>query len=270
MLSGRVWFIAQSWSAGVIVWSMQCKSFASKMTSAKTYAYSRHDVSNFSNVSPLSKNRDFLLALLCRGNNFHFCDFCPLVPAIWWCAIRIVNIFLSDNSVVPAIDEPVPGIYVCGLHNIQHSVYTFWRVPVVVFDCLLLALTLWTCIQRVQSLRGFCHSRNQIWRVLLTDSLLYFSMYVVTSSSLASLILNKPLKDGADIYIEWSIVAHPSCMSWKHNILNCRLCPWQTRWRKLPQGFPVAATCVIGARLILNLRKAYYFPISMDLTTIAN
>jgi len=197
----RVWFIAQSWGAGVIVWSMQ-------------------SVMLF-RIMAMYRHCQKILIL---------CSLCFAAEVISVSVIFIVSFLQFD-----AIDEPVPGIFVCGLQDIQHSVYAFWRVPVVVFDCLLLGLTLWTCIQRVQSLRGLCHCRNQIWRVLLTDSLLYFSMTVLTY------ILSGVL---------WLILP--------------------ARWRKLPQAFPVAATCVVGARLILNLRKAYYLPITMDLSTIAN
>jgi hypothetical protein len=59
--------------------------------------------------------------------------------------------------------------------------YMFWP-PVVIFDCILFGLALWTGIRHVKSLRGVAFPRSPMWDVLLKDSLFYFSVYVFPSS----------------------------------------------------------------------------------------
>jgi len=174
----------------------------------------RHAVPDVRNVSSLPKNCHSLLVLLCRGSVLHVCNICFLIEKIW--------------------REPIPGLYVCTPHNVPHYIYAFW-IPVIVFDCILFALTLCVCIQRVQSIQELNFPRNHMWKVLFVDSLLYFSITAVTY--IASGVV-------------WLVL--PTC------------------WRNLPQGFSISGTCVIGARLILNLRKAYFVPLTLDLSPDAS
>jgi hypothetical protein len=145
-------------------------------------------MSNIRNVRPLPKNRHSLLSLFCCGSPLDIHIFCFLVPQSPVCVIRTIKHFLfHDNFSVSALNQPFPGLYVCMSLSIPYYAYTFW-IPIVAFDCMLLVLALCICIRRVQSIPGLYLSRNRIWKVLLVDSLLYFSMYV-TSFLFVCLIL---------------------------------------------------------------------------------
>lgn len=43
--------------------------------------------------------------------------------------------------------------------------------------------------------------------------------------------------------------------------------PVQPSWVPVPEGFAGAAACILGCRLVLNLRDAYYLPFTEEFET---
>ncbi|KAF9468869.1 hypothetical protein BDZ94DRAFT_548070 [Collybia nuda] len=156
-----------------------------------------------------------------RRNRFVIIS-CIICYAIEVCTMVVIMIL--SFQFIDAINEPFPGIFICTPYNVPRYMYAFW-LPIVVFDCVLFGLALWAGTQHVKVLHGLNSPRSSMWEVLLKDSLLYFSVTLTTYITSA---------------VVWLVVpAH---------------------WLELPQGFSIAGTCVMGVRLVLNLRKAYYMP----------
>ncbi|GLB33529.1 hypothetical protein LshimejAT787_0104130 [Lyophyllum shimeji] len=80
-----------------------------------------------------------------------------------------------------------------------------------------------TIAGHVKDFGGALCARSQMWDVLLTDTLLYSSM--ILTASISNIVV-------------WFTL--------------------RPEWFKLLQGFTSAASCVMGGRMVLNLRTAYY------------
>ncbi|KAF8076108.1 hypothetical protein FPV67DRAFT_1776695 [Lyophyllum atratum] len=140
-------------------------------------------------------------------------------------AVEIVSmavILAASANTLNVRSEPFPGLLMCTPQYVPHFSGGVW-IPAIIFDCGLCALSLWACLRHVNHLRGVLLSRSQMWEVLLTDTVLYFS--VTLTASIANTVV-------------WFVL--------------------NPEWLKLLQGFSTAATCVMGGRLVLNLRRAYY------------
>lgn len=85
-------------------------------------------------------------------------------------------------------------------------------------------------IKRVQDVAGSNLPRNHLWKVLLIDSLLYSPITAVAYLTIGIAWMSLPI-----------------------------------RWRNLLSGFSLAGTCITGTRLMLNLRRAYYLPLALNL-----
>ncbi|KZT18136.1 hypothetical protein NEOLEDRAFT_219152 [Neolentinus lepideus HHB14362 ss-1] len=120
------------------------------------------------------------------------------------------------------LNELVPGIRFCVMWRTSPSDSVFW-VIVTIMDFILFSLAAWQSVQDYYRARGI-HGGALLLKILLRDSFLYFLVAV-------------------GLYIADSIVFT------KHlqNFL-------------IPQIFTVTLVVVMGSRMILNLREAYYHP----------
>ncbi|EPQ56629.1 hypothetical protein GLOTRDRAFT_138308 [Gloeophyllum trabeum ATCC 11539] len=119
--------------------------------------------------------------------------------------------------------EPIPGVIICTPVGIPDFFFVFW-VPIVVFESILFLLVV---IQGVGHLkeRSCSWSPTTLMDVLVRDSILYFFLTLTT-------------------YITNAVV-------------------WMTMsstWLEVPEGFALAATCIMGSRLVLNMREAFFNP----------
>ncbi|EIN12765.1 hypothetical protein PUNSTDRAFT_141373 [Punctularia strigosozonata HHB-11173 SS5] len=127
--------------------------------------------------------------------------------------------------------EPVPGLHICTPINVPELFWTFW-VPIIIFEFLLMLFPLRMSFDYLRHMLSMPRG-NDPWigevllNILIRDSLLYF--LVVTLTYLA-------------IAIMWA--------------------RFPAIWIEIPEGFSGAMTCIMGSRLTLNMREAFYKPFS--------
>ncbi|KII95799.1 hypothetical protein PLICRDRAFT_34750 [Plicaturopsis crispa FD-325 SS-3] len=123
-----------------------------------------------------------------------------------------------------ALSEPLglPGVHICSFTKVPHFVYGFW-IAVIAFETVLFSLALWVAIQHVWQVGTW--SASHILHVLLRDS---FSYFLVTLAGYIAC---------AGVWI-----VDPSVKT------------------EIPESFAFAFTVIMGARLMLNLREAYWLP----------
>jgi len=123
-------------------------------------------------------------------------------------------------SKVKARAHRVPGVTFCVPDQVGDHFYLFW-IPILVFESLLVGLALFRGFQAVLSSDGsLFRSGRQLVNVLIRDSVLYFM--VMFATYLTNLLV-------------W-IGASPNLL-------------------EVPIGFSVAMSCVLGNRIILNVRR---------------
>lgn len=131
-------------------------------------------------------------------------------------------ILAASASVLDAThSDPSPDVPICTPQHVLNYYHWVW-IPAIIFDCALCTSSFLACLRHVKG-RGALCTRRQMWDVLLTATLLYFS--ATLTASIANTVV-------------WFIL--------------------RLEWLKLLQGFFTAASCVMGGRLVLNLRTAYY------------
>jgi len=133
------------------------------------------------------------------------------------CAAAIMGTVLSKIS---ATSELIPGKYFCIPLGISPHIYAFW-IPILAFESLLCVLALARGIHTVRSERGTFYFRRDLVNILVRDSVLYF--LVILAAYLTNLVV------------------------------------WSTQSEyliEIPIGFSVAMSCVMGSRIILNVRGA--------------
>jgi len=131
------------------------------------------------------------------------------------CAAVIMGTVLSH---VTAISELIPGQRFCIPLGISPNFYIFW-IPILAFESLLGGLALIRGIRNTRSDRGIFYFGRDLVNILIRDSVLYFLVIVVT-------------------YLTNLVV-------------------WATQSEyvtEIPIGFTVAMSCVMGNRIILNVR----------------
>jgi len=138
-------------------------------------------------------------------------------------------ILIVSSHQFRAYREPLVGVKFCTPYNIPRFFCAFW-LAVIAFDLVHLAFAVWVAIEHgkdVRALQGV--PRSPVWETLLKDSIIYLAFSLVTYTA---------------------------------NVVAWVTLPIQ--WLGLPQGFSIACTCVMGVRLTLNLREAYYLPWTED------
>jgi len=157
-----------------------------------------------------------------------------LVMALLLCCFTLQNltmalILITSSCKFKAFREPLAGIQFCTPFDVPRFFYIFW-LAVVVFDLVHLTFAARVVIKHAKEIRGLEGvPRSPVWETLMKDSMLYFAFSIVTYTASVGAWLTLPIK-----------------------------------WLGLPQGFSIACTCVMGIRLTLNLREAYYLPWEED------
>jgi len=131
------------------------------------------------------------------------------------CAAVIMGRALSN---ITAVSELIPGMPFCIPLDVPPRFYTFW-IPILAFETLLCALALGRGIQTARAERGTFRFRRDLVNILVRDSVLYF--LVILATYLTNLVV------------------------------------WSTQSEYLievPIAFSVAMSCVMGNRIILNVR----------------
>ncbi|KII91149.1 hypothetical protein PLICRDRAFT_496837 [Plicaturopsis crispa FD-325 SS-3] len=139
----------------------------------------------------------------------------------------VVNVWMlariySKQHGVTAITLPYPSVAICSMINIP-SFFGFWYLPMICFETVLFALALWVGIRHVQDMRKWTFSG--ILRVILRDSLFYFAAVLTAYTVSMALWLTM----GA-IFIQ------------------------------ITEGFAMSASVIMGSRLVLNMRGAFWTP----------
>jgi len=132
------------------------------------------------------------------------------------CAAVIMGTVLSR---ITAISELVPGQNFCIPLGIPPHFYVFW-IPIIAFETVLGALALIRGVQTVNSDQGLLHFGRDLVNILIRDSVLYF--LVIFATYLTNIVV------------------------------------WSTQSEyltEIPIAFAAAMSCVMGSRIILNLRE---------------
>ncbi|TFK43230.1 hypothetical protein BDQ12DRAFT_709061 [Crucibulum laeve] len=143
--------------------------------------------------------------------------------------ISMLIILILSFYRIDARHELAPGVPFCAPLHVPRYLYTFW-LPVIIFDCVLFISALWSIITHMKRTRALnALTMNDMWETLVKDSVWYFTITILAYLTNAVVWLILPLS-----------------------------------WLGLPQGFSIAGTCVMGIRLVLNLREAYYLTSQED------
>jgi hypothetical protein len=126
----------------------------------------------------------------------------------------------SVLSGITAIAHPLPNVTFCVAFGIPSYFYTFW-IPMLAFETVLCSLALYKGFQALVFDGSVYHSGRGLVHILIRDSVAYFLVMFAT-------------------YLT--------------NLLFWILAPEQLL--EIPIGFSVAFSCVMGNRLILNIRQA--------------
>lgn len=138
----------------------------------------------------------------------------------------LVFSFKQLNSLVPS---SLVMIQICAPHTVPKLFYTLW-IPIILFETLLFVLSFIAGLTHIRRMHGVKRlQRQDLFSILLRDSVAYFLIILVAyfANAVAWLALPKS-------------------------------------WSPLPDGLSLASTCIMGCRLVLNLRQAFYLPFARD------
>ncbi|KII95593.1 hypothetical protein PLICRDRAFT_222027 [Plicaturopsis crispa FD-325 SS-3] len=139
-------------------------------------------------------------------------------------AAATVLLVLTELDTDDSISQrPIPGGGLCTVVGVPRYLGPLW-FPIMAFESMLVSLALWVGIRHVWKMPNWTPGR--ILRVLLRDSIFY---YVIIISAYAV---------NAYIWLSLSTLG--------------------AIWLEIPPGFSIAATVIMGSRLILNLRRVYW------------
>ncbi|TRM63111.1 hypothetical protein BD626DRAFT_402746 [Schizophyllum amplum] len=143
-------------------------------------------------------------------------------------AAAIMGVVMQN---VTATVVTLPGLRsMCVPHNISSRFYTFW-IPFLGFESLLCALALYRGFQTFRMDKSVYTSSRLLIRVLIRDSVLYYLAF----------------PSNTDIY-------HSVFAAYFTNMLMWMAAP--ASLLELPIGFAVAMSCVLGNRMMFNIRQA--------------
>jgi len=126
----------------------------------------------------------------------------------------------SVLSGITVHSHDIPGIPFCVAYNISDHFYAFW-IPILFFETFLCGLAVLRGLQNFTNQSTIYLSGKRIFEILVRDSVLYF--LIIFATYLVNLLW---FSLGPDTLIE------------------------------IPIGFSVAMSCVMGNRLLLNIRGA--------------
>ncbi|KAL0945810.1 hypothetical protein HGRIS_012096 [Hohenbuehelia grisea] len=160
-----------------------------------------------------------------------------VMTVIFGCEIIAMGVILGFSyahiSSMPVVFER-PSMSICAPSGVA-LLWAIW-IPAAVFETFLAACVLWVAFRHLTTQTHGVLSTDQgrklLWKVLLRDSILF--PIVSVSVYIANAIL-------------WSTL-RPELV-------------------QLPESFVACATCILGSRLVLNLREAYYTPFADELKT---
>jgi len=112
-----------------------------------------------------------------------------------------------------------PNLIICAASHIPHHFFAFW-IPMLAFETLLCGLALYRGYETFQSSGSRFRTGRQLVSILIRDSILYF--LVMFATYLTNLLV-------------WIVASQ--------NLLE------------IPVGFSVALSCVMGNRIVLNVRE---------------
>lgn len=157
------------------------------------------------------------------------------------------------NTRLEAHSHLIPGLPFCIPMATPDYMYAFW-VPILAFESLLCGMALFRGFQAFRYRHSVFESGRHLVTILLRDSIIYYLMFVVL------------------LYVLYHLIAYPSgsvFVAYLINLLfwsNGRVCLLslfytclanikpQAGLVEVPVGFTVAMSCVMGNRLILNVR----------------
>ncbi|KAF9452192.1 hypothetical protein P691DRAFT_258112 [Macrolepiota fuliginosa MF-IS2] len=136
--------------------------------------------------------------------------------------LAMAGIIIAASVKFQAHNSFYLGYSFCTPHNVPSFLFAFW-IPVIALDCVYFVLVAWLIVKRRDCNMHGLAAPKTIWETLMRDSISYFIVTLLTYVANA---------------VIWIVL--PS------------------RWAGLPQAFSVASTCIMGVRLVLNLRGNYY------------
>ncbi|KDQ53610.1 hypothetical protein JAAARDRAFT_209953 [Jaapia argillacea MUCL 33604] len=143
--------------------------------------------------------------------------------------IAMATVLGTASPGLKTLNEPIPQIKSCVVINVPRYYFSYW-IFIIVYDAVLL------CLSAYQGLRDYARRRamgkgtgSSLIGVLLRDSFLYYFVVLVLYIADAITWLRDPSK------------------------------------LEIPEGLTLAMSVILGSRLVLNLRRAYYAPISEEL-----
>lgn len=130
-------------------------------------------------------------------------------------AATLMGLVLSDIS---SQAETMAGLDFCMPLQVRRYLYAYW-IPILAFESLLCAMSLFRGLQAFRQQYLVFQSGTQIMTILLRDSIVYFLI----------------------IFFTYLV----NCLMWATG---------QYGLIELPVGFTMAMSCVMGSRLVLNVR----------------
>jgi len=137
--------------------------------------------------------------------------------------IAMSSILAYSYKHIDAVSEPLSQVHICTPINVPSYFYAFW-LPIISFECILLLLALWIGGQHIFELWTLRQwDSERVISILLRDSIFYFLATLAAYTTNAVLWLTYP-----------------------------------AIWIEIPTGFSISTTCIMGCRMLLNLRGACY------------
>lgn len=142
---------------------------------------------------------------------------------IWFLAATVSSAVIMGTtlSILGARSHIIPGIPFCVPVDVPRHLYAFW-IPIIAFESLLCAMALYRGFQGIVGDGSLFRSGRRLVTILVRDSILFF--LVVFAAYCTNFLI---LVFGNDNLIE------------------------------IPLGFSIAMSCVMGNRLILNVRHLH-------------
>lgn len=142
---------------------------------------------------------------------------------IWFIAATVSSAVVMGTTlaVLGARSHIIPGIPFCIPINVPHHLYAFW-IPIIAFESLLCGMALYRGLQGITGDGSLFRSGRRLVNILVRDSVLFF--LVVFAAYVTNFMV---LVFGNDNLIE------------------------------IPLGWSIAMSCVMGNRLILNVRHLH-------------
>lgn len=147
----------------------------------------------------------------------------------------------------------IPGLPTCTLLSVPDYLYTFW-IPILAFESLLCGMALFRGIQTLYHHQSVFRSGRHLMTMLLRDSVIYYLMCAIPffhlhHSRVTELAVYSPhISPICWFGAPERLILHPSFIQFRWNSAQAGLL-------EAPVGFTIAMSCVIGNRLILNVRN---------------